>query len=300
MKDHVPDLGLSGGGTPDSGPDAAESGKLAVFTGSTPNVGTTLAAFGTALHLAERTGQPVAFLCLNLKSSKLHRYLGMESCSLGLDQVRAEMRSASLTPGLLRTSLDSLKGRQNLHILYGTGQREQAEFFQPEDIRHLLDAARAAYGICVAEVNAYWDNAATVTALMEADARVMVTTTDLGHFQEDVDKGLKTMAPLFGIAPESFLLAVNQAYAKGGGGIHAQDAERETGMKLASVIPWDPALREWMNQGRLAEYAGCHKPFVQALQPLGNELAERLGVSFSSGSGSAGPARSWRPLFSGR
>src|SRR5690606_34102422 len=54
-------------------PARADSSKLLVFMGSTPNIGATLIAFGTAVELARGSEHRVGYICLNLKSSKLHR-----------------------------------------------------------------------------------------------------------------------------------------------------------------------------------------------------------------------------------
>lgn len=279
--------------------DRGQCGRVAVFTGSTPNIGTTVAAFGTAVQLASITGERVAYLCLNLKSSKLHRYLGREECRLGLDQIRAEMRSGSLNPGLLASCLEPLKNRADVQILFGTMQREQAEFFQPEDIRHLLDAVRSVYKLCVVDVNAYWDNAATVTSLLEADQRIMVTTPDLGHFQEDLLRTAKTLGPLVGVPPASFLLAVSQYNSRDNGGIKKADIERETGMKLACAVPWDLSLRDCLNQGRLEDYVCHNKAFIQSLSPLCLTLADAFDASLPT-KPPAFRVKGWRPLFSGK
>ncbi|MDF2936621.1 MAG: hypothetical protein K0Q90_1994 [Paenibacillaceae bacterium] len=244
-------------------------GQLIVFTGSTPNIGATVLSFGTAALLAKLSGDPVAYLCLNLKSSKLHHYLGLEPSPPGLDQIRAEMRSCSLTPGFLKSRMEQIKGAPGVHVLFGSLQREQAEFFQPEDISHLLDTAKQCFPRCVVEVNAYWDNAATLAALIQADERVLVTSLELGHFQEDVNRGLKQMAPLFGIDPGQFLLAVAQQGRTDP--LTPQDAAKETGMRLAAVVKADPELRRLLGQGRLAEYINGNEGFVQSILPLCGE-----------------------------
>jgi Flp pilus assembly CpaE family ATPase len=275
-------------------------GKIILFTGSTPNIGTTFVAAGAASRLAMRSAQPVGYICLNLKSSKLLRYSGSEGTASVLDSVRAEMRSGCLNPHRLKSFFEPVKGCPNLRILYGTLQREQAEFYLPADIRHLLDAVRQAFGVCLIEVSAYWDNAATIITAMEADERIVVTTSELGHFQEDLERGLKTVAPMFDIRPESFLLAVNQYQADRTGGIKASDIRKEAGMELAAVIPYDPGLREWLNQGRLWEYAGSSKAFVQAIDPLADVLAERVGLEKRTETARPGFIRSWMPILNGR
>lgn len=273
-------------------------GKLIVFTGSTPNIGTTVLSFGTAALLARLSGEPLGYLCLNLKSSKLHHYLGLEPCPPGVDQIRAEMRSGGLTPGFLKSRMVQVKGAPGVHVLFGPLQREQAEFYQPEDIGHLLDIAKQCFPRCVVEVNAYWDNAATLAALLQADERILVTTPELGHFQEDVNRGVKQMAPLFGINPEQFLLAVTQHHRSEG--LTPQDAAKETGMRLAAVVRADPELRRLLGQGRLAEYTGGSDCFTQALLPLCGELGVTPQEPAAAEGMWASLARQWRLLPGGR
>ncbi|WP_438448505.1 AAA family ATPase [Gorillibacterium sp. sgz5001074] len=277
-------------------------GRTILFTGTTPNIGTTVLAFGTAVRLAERSDTPVGYLCLNLKSSKLHRYLGKEETYTGLDTVRAEMRAGSLYAGRLKSYFEPVKDAGRLEILYGANQREQAEFYLPADIRHLLKIVRESYPLCIIEVNACWDNAATIAASMEADAKVLVTTPDLGHFQEDMTRWVKTVAPLFGVEPDSFLLAVTQWQPGRTGGIKPADIRKEAGMELAATVAYDPELREWLNQGRLLEYVTRTKPFLQSVESLADLLVAQLGIRIGPG-GAATPAgrlRSWMPMLHGR
>lgn len=276
------------------------TGKIVLFMGTTPNIGTTVIAMGAASRLAEWSETTVGYMCLNLKSSKLHRYLGVEP-SAGLDSVRAEMRAGSLYSRKLMSYFEPMKESRRLDVLYGATQREQAEFYQPADIRHLLKAARSSYRLTVVEVSAYWDNAATITAAMEADCRVAVTTPDLGHFQEDLNRGIRTAGPLFGVVPEEFLLAVTQYQPGRPGGIRLSDIKKEAGMELAAAVAYDPSLRDRLNEGRLWEYATANKAFAQSLQPLAETIADRLGMGLHSGSSRApGRVKSWVPLFQGR
>lgn len=282
-------------------PDRQDRGRVILFTGTTPNIGTTVLAWGTAVRLAAGLDTPVGYLCLNLKSSKLHRYLGYDEPLPGLDAVRAEMRSGSLHFRRLQSFFEPVKGMDNLHVLFGPLQREQAEFYMPADIRHLLKTVREAYPLCIIEVHSCWDNAATIAAAMDADEKVLVTTPDLGHFQEDMNRWVKTVAPLFGVEPETFLLAVTQYQAGKCGGIKPADIRREAGMELAATVGYDPELREWLNQGRLLEYASGNRSFLQSVENLAEALASRLDLRIRPGKAApSGKARIWVPLLNGR
>jgi hypothetical protein len=164
-------------------PNTAKANKTIMFMGTTPNIGTTVISFGSAVRLAIETSNAIGYLCLNLKSSKLHRYLGIERPRITLDGIRAEVRAQSLRGDKLKQYCHSLPNLPNLHILFGNMLREQAEFFTPEDIKYVLSVAKGIFDICIVEVNAYWDNAATICVVEEADSKWIVTTTDITQFQ---------------------------------------------------------------------------------------------------------------------
>ncbi|GIQ64776.1 hypothetical protein PACILC2_33440 [Paenibacillus cisolokensis] len=103
---------------------------LIAFVGTTPNIGVTSAAFAFAYRTAEASGKPVGFLCMNLKSAKIHRFLGMDGPSSTLDGLRPELRAGSLTPEKLLHASHRVKGMPNLHVLFGNMLRDQAEFLR--------------------------------------------------------------------------------------------------------------------------------------------------------------------------
>lgn len=235
-------------------PTVSAGGKAVVFVGSTPNIGTTITSFGIAVGIANHSRQRVGYLCLNLKSSKLHRYIGVEKPETSLDQLRAEIRSHSLRPERLTTYCQTVKGVPSLSVLFGNQLREQAEFFTAEDIEHLIAVAKQTFDLCLIEVNAYWDNAATICALLQADSRILVTTPELTHFQEDTDRWLRALCPIIGLQSGSFDLVLTQA-DKGvhTAGIRQSDIRKETGLSFIGKVGKYPDLPEAVNQGRLLE-----------------------------------------------
>jgi Flp pilus assembly CpaE family ATPase len=254
-------------------------GKTFVFVGSTPNIGTTVVSFGAAVGMACRTGRSVAYLCLNLKSSKLHRYVGLDKPEASLDHLRAEIRSLSLRPDRLEAYCEPVKGIANLRVLFGNQLREQAEFFTPEDIEHLLQTAKRTFDMCIVEVNAYWDNAATICALLQADSRILVTTPELTHFQEDTDRWLRGLCPIIGLAPDSFDLVLTQADKNGGStGIRQSDIRKETGLTLIGKVGKYAELTETVNQGKLPELLlGAH-PLCRDLGAIVTVLSAVSGI----------------------
>ncbi|GAA3410943.1 CpaE family protein [Paenibacillus hodogayensis] len=280
----------------ESGAVTNNGGRTIVFVGSTPNIGTTFVSFGAAVGLAARTGRTVAYLCLNLKSSKLHRYMGIEKPEASLDQLRAEIRAGSLRPERLRSYCESVKGVPGLRVLFGNQLREQAEFFTAEDIEHLLHTARRAFDVCIVEVNAYWDNAATVCALLQADSRILVTTPELTHFQEDTERWLRGLCPIIGLTADSFDLVLTRSDKSGSAaGIRERDIRKEMGLALIGKVGRYDDLAETVNQGKLLELLlGVH-PLVGDLDAIVSVLAALCGIDTVVGA----PVRSWKQRLFG-
>ncbi|MFK7694429.1 CpaE family protein [Paenibacillus sp. HJGM_3] len=247
--------------------------KLLLFIGSTPNIGTTLISFGTAVQLARQTTHRIGYICLNLKSSKLHRYLGRERPGTTLDHLRAELRSKSLTPERLLQACESVHGVAQLQVLYGNMIREQAEYFTLEDIAHLLKIARSAFDLCVVEANAYWDNAGTLGAMLEADSKYWITTNELAHFQEDTNRWLHSLSASFGLMPSAFDLIVTQTDKQGGAGaLRLKDIRRETGLHVFGQVHRYPAVSDYLNQGKLVDLLLQPHPIEKELREIADAI----------------------------
>ena len=241
-------------------------GKVMLFIGTTPNIGTTVISFGTAVKLAMESEQQIGYMCLNLKSSKLHRYLGMEKPPVSLDHIRAVLRSKNLSGDRLKQYCDTRDKLPNLHILYGNLLREQAEYFMPEDIEHLLAAAKEAFDVCIVEVSAYWDNAATISGLLNADSKVMVTSGELIYFQEDFFRWSGALSSIIGVEIHSFDLVVNERSV---GSYSIRDIRTETGLSVLSQLKRNEELTAILNQGKLFElFMGPETEFTNGIMRI--------------------------------
>ncbi|RAV16718.1 hypothetical protein [Paenibacillus contaminans] len=276
------------------GTSRAGGGRLVVFVGTTPNIGTTLVSFGTAVRLALDSEASVGYLCLNLKSSKLHRYRGKDSAAATLDSIRAELKAQRLHGDRLLGLCEPTRGVPRLHVLYGNMLREQAEFFRPEEIECLLQAARSAFDLCIVEVNAYWDNAATVCAMIQADARVAVTTGELSHFQEDMQRWLNTVGPIFGLTSDSVELVVNQLDKRSLlNGIRAKEVRKETGMRLAAEIPRFSDIAGYLNEGKILELFTGHHGFRQPVTRIADRWIRQWSLPRSAGPAERSRIKRW-------
>lgn len=226
-------------------------GSIVVFQGVTPNIGTTIASFSSAVRLSQDYAGEIAYVCLNLKSSKLHHYCGTEP-AITLDSMRAELRAGALTAERLRSSCSRITEVPRLSVLFGNQLREQAEYYMVEDISLLLDRCRDAFDVTIVEVSAYWDNAAVFAAMREADMRVVVSNDRLGSFQEDFRRSALPMLSALGMAPEELELLIVQSGTTGYG---MSTIRKQTGLPIIGSVPYDPTVASMLDQGRLQEFA---------------------------------------------
>lgn len=226
---------------------------LIQFVGTTPNIGTTVAAFAVASAMAERSNLRIGLLGLNLKSDKLYRYLGEPEPPAALGGLRPELKAGELSPERLLGRCTRLRRWPNLYILHGNVHREQAEYYAVEEIDGLLKAACSAFDLCVADTSAYWDNAATVSAMLNAGQRILVTTPRAACYREDFARWCLALAPMFGLGPADFDLLVTQSGDRFASG--AREMAREMGLPRIGEIRACPDLDAYLDAGRLAEWA---------------------------------------------
>lgn len=257
-------------------------GALVTFTGTTPNIGTTVSAFAAACRIAEYSGQPVGYLCLNLKSAKLHRYVRVERPELSLDRMRPELKAATLSPERLKAAVYRPPGLPNLFICFGNLLRDQAEFYEPEEIGHLLDTAREAFSLTVADVSAYWDNAATIAAMLAADSRIVATTTALSHFQEDGGRWFGLARSLFGLEPEACEAVIISPPWRNGG-FTMKDVRKETGLRAIGRMQLTEPLLAALDNGALLDWLRTDDTGRKAMGETARHLMNRHGVRFGRG-----------------
>lgn len=252
------------------------NGSLAVFIGSTPNIGTSLTAFGTAYRIAAQTGKRIGYLCLNLKSAKTHLYLGVRQPVLTLDGMRPELRARTLNGRKLREYAYRPSKTGSLHVLFGNLAREQAEYYEAGDIQQLLTAAREAFELSILDVSSYWDNAATVCALQEADLRFMVTTNRLSCFQEDVHRWAGQMGSLIGLDPGHFQLVLLQTLSGLNGGYRMKEIHKETGCAELLELKLAESVHLQLDSGKLGEWLMQEERNQASFDVIATPLLSRL------------------------
>ncbi|CAM4337363.1 hypothetical protein FHS16_002642 [Paenibacillus endophyticus] len=250
---------------------------LAAFIGTTPNIGTTAAAFAAAFRIGEASGKPVGYLCLNLKSSKIHRYLGIDEPLVTLDKLRPELRSSALTPDMLRKAAYPVANLPNVQVLFGNMMREQAEYFTPEEAKHLLDVAEQTFAFVIADVGAYWDNAATICAVRRAGSRILVTTPSLSHFQEDGKHWIGQVSPLFGVNPDQYdSITINGPWRNGG--YQMKHICKELGTSALGQLQLSETVSSQLDSGTYAQWLKTDSGGSEMMKGPAKAMMQRHGI----------------------
>ncbi|CAM4182056.1 hypothetical protein L1N85_11185 [Paenibacillus alkaliterrae] len=250
---------------------------LTAFIGTTPNIGTTAAAFATAYRIAEATGKSIGYLCLNLKSAKIHRYIGVDEPAVTLDKLRPELRSYTLTPDKLRRAAYPVNRQPNLQVLFGNLLRDQAEFFTPEEAEHLLTVAEQAFSFVVLDLGAYWDNAATICSIRRASTRVLVTTSALSHFGEDGRRWIGQVSPLFGVSREQYVSVLIKNPWRSGG-FQMKHICKELGTEALGQFQMSEPLFSHLDNGTYADWLGTADEGKQAMRAPAKAIMQRHGI----------------------
>lgn len=250
-----------------------KEGKIAAFTGTTPNLGTTVIALNSTIELARRINEKILFIDLNLKSGKTGIHLGINQTKHSLDAIFLDITTKTLYGETL--TRHAYKLFPNLDVIIGTAQRERAEYFEIEHIDNLLESAAVHYDLVIVDVHPYWDNAATYQTLIKADFRYMVTTSELSNFHHDLEVWVNRVAGDFGIDKKKFDLIINQS----GGSFAKSLIMKQTAMNVIAEIPYYPeVIRESINQGEPLLLFNRDHRLQKDLQPIVQQLINLGGL----------------------
>src|SRR5690606_7883926 len=124
----------------------------------------------------------------------------------------------------------------------------------------LLSVARSAFDITVIEVNAYWDNAATLCGLQEADYRIWVCTDRLGSFQEDYGAWAERLLPVLKLPEDAAGLFITQQRKSSLAGKYSvKEIQGLSGLDVIGKLPQDDTISLMLDQGRLGELVQSYR-----------------------------------------
>ncbi|SDE40848.1 pilus assembly protein CpaE [Paenibacillus sp. UNCCL117] len=277
---------LGAGGAPRPG----GPGTVAVVWSAAAKDGATTAAVNTALALAARGRRSVGLVDANLRNPEIHAGFRMEPDGAAAFALRAKLQTRRLTPEELLGACRLYKQRGSLHVLPGSPRRDTAGDMTPEMMEHLIGVARSAFDITIIDVSGCPDNAATISAVREADERWLVVQNRYASYRRAWGEWFACFWSYCGLSPQEVSLIVNRIS-------QTERPERIAdylGMRLAAALPNMPG-----GLGLRASDEGVPlygRPEAAAFSEQIDRLAARLDPEESALPGwVAPPARAGRP-----
>lgn len=226
---------------------------IITFIGTTPNTGTTLAAISHSYHIAQHTMCKVVYLCLNLKSSKLHRYFGITELPISLDTLLPNLKNKQLADETFEKLLFQPSKKHEVYMLFGNQQRELAEQFMEDDLQYLIAMAQSKFDYVILDTSSYWDNAGTFAALQLADHIVITTTDARSNFQEDFQRWFGTISSHMRLELDrASLLLIRQSFSDQQ--YSFKDIVAETAITPYAQTYFPTTVLSYLDRGELLEW----------------------------------------------
>lgn len=259
--------------------DEATHEIVTVFS-SKGGVGKSFVAANLAVMLAQRTGEPVALVDLDLQFGDLAIMLQMFPARTMYDAAQS----------LQRLDVQALKGylaahRSGVHLLAAPFEPGLAETISAEAVQRILRMLRQAFRYVVVDSPASFTEH-IVAALDESDHCALVTSMDVPSIK-NLKLALQTL-DLLGFARERVRLVLNRADTEVG--LRVSEVEKTLGMKVDVSIPSGREVPLSINRGVPLVGEAQYSPVVLALA----RLADTLGVIDKSGVARAPRGRFFR------
>lgn len=249
------------------------------FFSAKGGVGKTSIAVNLAVALAQRTGERVALVDLDLQFGDIAVMMNIHP-----KRTIAELMQENVD--LDRELLESyLYQRNGVNVLAAPNKPELAELVNDEGVTRVLQALAGFHDYIVIDTPPVF-NDMTLAAFDQSDSILMVLTPDLPSLKDN--KRALDLTKTLSIHPK-IKLVLNRS--GGGFGIEEEDVERSMEMKINASFPSDAKLvMTAMNRGVPFVIMDPHAPMsrsIQSLLPLVGRL-ESSTVKVEATSGKAG------------
>jgi septum formation inhibitor-activating ATPase MinD len=112
--------------------------------------------------------------------------------------------------------------------------------------------------------------------MIEADTRIVVTTSEISHFQDDMKKWVVQVGSVFGITPSSIDVVVNRIEKQVRfQQIQVKDIQKETQMNVLGKVHHDKALLPQVNRGNLIDAYANSQSLQEDITNLIHQLMDR-------------------------
>lgn len=249
---------------PAEAPVAGAGNKIITVFSSKGGSGKSFVSSNLAVLLAQRTGESVALVDLDLQFGDLAIMLQLfpartiYEAAQELDRLDAEALAGYLTPY-----------RSLVHLLAAPLEPGLAETISAEAAHRILVMLKQIFAYVVIDTPpSFTDH--LLSALDETDELVLITTMDVPSIK-NLKLSLQTLE-LLGFGRDRVKLILNRADSKVG--LRVQDVEKTLGTRVDVSIPSSPQVPLSINQGSPLVSDDPSSPVAAAI----NHLADKLAV----------------------
>ncbi len=246
----------------------AKRGRVVTVFSPKGGTGKTVLSTNLAAVLAQRSGQRVLLIDLDLQ-------FGDAAIMLGLDPERT-LHELVQAPGALdagKLAGYTTRHRSGLDVLAAPMRPEDAELVSEAKVLQLLEVAREAYDVVVVDTSPFFYGP-MLAVLRQTDLVLMLCGLDVPTLK-NVKLSLRTLEML-GFPAANTRLVLNRVSPKVG--LTKADVEGVLHLDVSFEIPNDPVVAPAVNSGSVAALAHSDSEFAGALAHLAEALQPSTGV----------------------
>ena len=256
-------------GGPTDGKFRPKIGKRVVVFGAKGGVGATTTAVSVALALRESSRGSVALFDADFLAGDTTIHLDLKVEHTILDLVpHIDALDARLVEQVTATH------RTGLHVLARPTNPEQAEALTADHVRTVLSSLAQMYDVVVVDAVLTYDDR-MLAVLDLADVYVLVLTPHLGTLRSA--RHFLDVARKLGYPDDRMVFVLNRASHLGG--LVLDDVSGVLGSRRILQVPTGgPEVTQAVNEGKPVVVHQTRSPVARALQSLGEQVQQRIGV----------------------
>lgn len=232
------------------------SKRIISFFGTHSGAGVTTTVLSLARALSMKVKEKVLVLSLNSwdPADYFYNYKGQY-----LNDLKVDLKTHNLTPSRLS---EAVYYYRSFYHLAGNRDIKMQRFYQPDEIKHLIDVAKDMFDVLLIDGGTHFDTAPSVQSYLSSNLRFLITNQEEKGYRGYFPYVFQQLIEPCGGKSEDFMLIVNKFHPSNTL-ISEKALEEELGMTRVATLP---------DMGELGDMAAYQKDLLYDLgDPLYTE-----------------------------
>lgn len=241
------------------------SKRVVSFFGTHSGAGVSTTVLNLARSLSQKVKEKVLVLSLNSwdPSDYFYYYKGQY-----LNDLKVDLKTNNLTP--VRLS-EAIYKYETFYHLAGNRDIKMQRFYQPFEIKHLIDVAQQLADVILIDAGTHFDTAPTVQAYLSSRLRFLVTNQEEKGYRGYFPYVFHQLIEPVGGRTDDFLLIVNK-YQPANSLINEKALEDELGMNRVVTLPDMGELGTMANYQKRLLYDLSESMYTKQVDLLSNVI----------------------------